>query len=216
MNSGIYSLVAINPDGTRNYIKEYSRVSLYSIDGYTTWYSTIENLKRALGVDNNSKLVIVYNRNGEHQEPVLLSDYSFLIKYFNPNTSEIYEGDATEEIYQLVEKGLVNIKADSFVLPYIIKRGLLPKSLIENLKGCLEENSESIIKFFDNIVKYKYLRDFVYSMRQAYIQHLNNLTKYPNYNYIKGFNPNDQDNPETAPYEFITNEDFDNKRKRGV
>ena len=186
---GIYSLVAINPDGTRNYIEDYTNVSLFSIDGFTTWFSSMKNLKNRLEVNENAKLVIVYNRNGEHQEPVLLSDYSFLIKYFNPNTSEIYEGDATEEMYKLVEKGLVDIKADSFVLPFIIKRGLLPKSLIENLKGCLEEDSESIIKFFDNIVKYKYLRDFVYSMRQAYIQHLNNLTKYPNYNYIKRFNP---------------------------
>ena len=213
---GIYSLVAINPDGTRNYIEDYTNVSLFSIDGFTTWFSSMKNLKNRLEVNENAKLVIVYNRNGEHQEPVLLSDYSFLIKYFNPNTSEIYEGDATEEMYKLVEKGLVDIKADSFVLPFIIKRGLLPKSLIENLKGCLEEDSESIIKFFDNIVKYKYLRDFVYSMRQAYTQHLNNLTRYPNYNYIKKFNPYDQDNPETAPYEFITRDDFDNMKKHGV
>ena len=53
MNSGIYSLVAINPDGTRNNIKDYNKVKLTEIDWYTARFTDMDNMKERLYSDGD-------------------------------------------------------------------------------------------------------------------------------------------------------------------
>lgn len=216
MNSGIYSLVAINPDGTRNNIKDYNKVKLTEIDWYTARFTDMDNMKERLYSDGdindlNAKITIIYNRNGEHEEPILFKDKIYITESF----SGFFESRIPDDLY---EDALRKIDKGEFIIPSLIEQKILPPSFIESLEGCFREDKDSILNFLTSMKNYKYFRDFIYCVEKAIEDYkkdyINDRNGDINYNYHPKFNPSDQDNPETAPYEFITDEDYKNEHIR--
>jgi len=197
----MYSLVAFTKNG-RQIIDGFNNVKLSFIDEYTTNFLNIDELKDDLIgskkiFDNDFSLSIVYQYEGEKYEPLIFRDK----KYYTRLIKEEENATVLNTTFNIVKDNLKLIHKDRDILRYMISMNILPQSLIENLIKFYNHDAEAATRLKQNIFRYKYLRDFLYLIDQYHTDYIKH----------RSFNPDDQDNPETSPYEFITEEDYKNE-----
>lgn len=193
-----YSLVAFSEKYGRTVIGELDHVQLSTIDEFTSRFKNEEELNMFyysmhITADDNCKFFIIYQMNGEKQEPIIYEDKRFLTRLVRDDDTKHVE-DYGE---YLINKTLFLIKKDRLA-GYMESENLLPKEITDLLYEDYIHDGNIKNQLINWLHNYKYFRDMMYLTDKFYMEY----EKHPK------FDVNDQDNQETTPYEYIDEDDY--------